>query len=381
MFFQNSSFHSNGKKEDEDEEQRYIHIIRIGSLKMDDKWRESAPVNDIEASSWIRIFRAFDTDHDGLIQCEEMQKTIRDSTYSFGFDHYELQKMSLYLEMREGKPVDFADFCYLMSKCKGYRLREYLFRAALTVTPKNQRIHVFSELQRYKCVPPPIFLIFLSIVQLAFYLYYVVDSSEGVWLSGPIPTMSPLIVSQYHLPELWRLFTYCLINVGIFHIIFNILIQLAIGVPLELVHRWRIYILYFMGVLFGSILSLALDPTVFLCGGAAGSFSLIASHITTIATNFKEMENATCRLPILIVFAALDYVLAVYQRFFAPRIDKVSMYGHLGGLVAGILFTFILFRGSKPSRFYTVSFWVSLVLSGFFIAICITLIAAPSMLH
>lgn len=58
MFFQNSSFHSNGKKEDEDEEQRYIHIIRIGSLKMDDKWRESAPVNDIEASSWIRIFRA-----------------------------------------------------------------------------------------------------------------------------------------------------------------------------------------------------------------------------------------------------------------------------------------------------------------------------------
>lgn len=43
-----------------------------------------------------------------------MQKTIRDSTYSFGFDHYELQKMSLYLEMREGKPVDFADFCYLV---------------------------------------------------------------------------------------------------------------------------------------------------------------------------------------------------------------------------------------------------------------------------
>lgn len=63
------------------------------------------------------IFLQFDTDHDGLIQCEEMQRTIRDSTYSFGFDHYELQKMSLYLEMREGKPVDFADFCYLVSSC------------------------------------------------------------------------------------------------------------------------------------------------------------------------------------------------------------------------------------------------------------------------
>uniref|UniRef100_A0A8R1DEI0 Rhomboid protease n=1 Tax=Caenorhabditis japonica TaxID=281687 RepID=A0A8R1DEI0_CAEJA len=99
---------------EEVEDHRYIHIIRIGSVRMDDKWREAAPVNDIETSSWIRIFRAFDTDHDGLIQCEEMQKTIRDSTYSFGFDHYELQKMSLFLEMREGKPVDFADFCYLI---------------------------------------------------------------------------------------------------------------------------------------------------------------------------------------------------------------------------------------------------------------------------
>ncbi|CAI2348371.1 unnamed protein product [Caenorhabditis sp. 36 PRJEB53466] len=368
---------NNSKKED----QRYIHIIRIGSLKMDDKWREAAPVNDIEASSWIRIFRAFDTDHDGLIQCEEMQKTIRDSTYSFGFDHYELQKMSLYLEMREGKPVDFADFCYLMSKCKGYRLREYLFKAALTVTPKSQRIAVFSKLQQYKCVPPPLFLILLSIIQLAFYIFYVVDSSEGVWLSGPIPTISPFIVSHYHIAELWRLFTYSLINVGIFHVIFNIIIHLIIGVPLELVHTWRIYVLYAIGVLFGALMSLALDPSVFLMGGAPGSFALIASHITTILTNFKEMENATVRLPLLILFAALDYALAVYQRFFAPRIDKVSMYGHLGGLVAGVLFTFILLRGSKPSRFYTVSFWVSLVLAGFFIAICIALIAAPNLLH
>ncbi|ULU01932.1 hypothetical protein L3Y34_001903 [Caenorhabditis briggsae] len=289
--------------------------------------------------------------------------------------------MSLYLEMREGKPVDFADFCYLMSKCKGYRLREYLFKAALTVTPRNQRIHVFSELQRYKCVPPPLFLILVSIVQLALYLYYVIDSSEGVWLSGPIPTLSPLIVSPFHLSELWRMVTYCIINVGIFHVIFNIIIQLAIGVPLELVHTWRIYILYLMGVLFGSLLSLALDPTVFLCGGASGSFAIIASHLTTIVTNFREMESATVRLPLLIIFGALDYALAVYQRFFALRIDKVSMYGHIGGLVAGILFTFILFRGSKPSRFYTVSFWVCLVLSGFYIAICIALIAAPNMLH
>lgn len=90
----------------------------------------------------------------------------------------------------------------------------------------------------------------------------------------------------------------------------------------------------------GSILSLALDPTVFLCGGAAGSFSLIASHITTIATNFKEMENATCRLPILIVFAALDYVLAVYQRFFAPRIDKVRTTCDLNLKVYGLKLCF-----------------------------------------
>ncbi|CAD6188557.1 unnamed protein product [Caenorhabditis auriculariae] len=92
---------------------RYEHIIVVGD--MDEKPpRIPNPLTDIEHSSWIRIFRAFDTDHDGLIEVEQMQKTIREATFSFGFDHYELQNMSLFLEMRQGAPINFQDFCYMV---------------------------------------------------------------------------------------------------------------------------------------------------------------------------------------------------------------------------------------------------------------------------
>ncbi|CAB3403281.1 unnamed protein product [Caenorhabditis bovis] len=359
---------------------KYVHIIRVGG-GMDDKWREAGPVNDIEASSWIRIFRAFDTDHDGLIQCEDMQKKVRESTYSFGFDHYELQKMSLYLEMREGKPIDFTDFCYLMSKCKGYKMRELLFHSASSVTPKNQRISVFSALQKYKCVPPPLFMLFISIIQLVIYIYYVVDSHEGVWFGGPIPTLSPLILSPHHIGEPWRYLTYCLVQVGIFHTIFNIGIQIFIGVPLELVYKWRIYILYIAGVFSGTLLSLTLDPGVFLIGGSAGSFCILTSHLLTLVLNWKTMESGVPRAILWLFVGTIDLVIAVIHRFFTDRVDKVSIYGHIGGIVAGVLFTFILMRGSKSSRFDTVAFWVSLVIVVFYVTVCVALILAPNLYH
>ncbi|CAI5445662.1 unnamed protein product [Caenorhabditis angaria] len=392
MFQQQNSIKLQAGEENSD----YIHIIRVGTFKehsatdsnfenMDDKWRESAPINNIENSSWIRIFRAFDVDHDGFIQCKDMQQVIRDSTYSFGFDHYELQKMSLFLEMREGKPIDFTDFCYLMSKCKGYKLREFLFTAAMSITPKPQRIVVFSKLQRYKCLPPPIFMLLVSIIQLIFYIYYVIDSKEGVWSNGPIPTISELILNPRHFSfaEFWRFFTYPLINIGIFHVIFNIFIQIFIGIPMEICHGFsRVFLIYLFGVIFGAMMHLAMDPGVFLMGGAAGSFAILASHLVILTMNLGEMEGALKRVVGFAIFGAMDLMLAIYQRFYMSyRVDKVSFYGPIGGLFAGIFFTFILLKHPKSSRLFTVSFWISLVLAFFYMAVCITLIIAPNYLQ
>ena len=57
------------------------------------------------------------------------------------------------------------------------------------------------------------------------------------------------------------------VHSGYFHIIFNILIQLVLGIPLEMVHRWwRILLVYFCGVIAGSLATSITDPNVYLAG-------------------------------------------------------------------------------------------------------------------
>jgi membrane associated rhomboid family serine protease len=51
---------------------------------------------------------------------------------------------------------------------------------------------------------------------------------------GPVPVCSSLIYNPYRRWEAWRFLTYSLSHVGYIHIISNIIVQLALGNPLEL---------------------------------------------------------------------------------------------------------------------------------------------------
>lgn len=68
-----------------------------------------------------------------------------------------------------------------------------------------------------------------------------------------------------------------------FHLVINLLVQILLGVPLEMVHKWwRVLIVYFAGVLAGSLGTSITDPTVRLAGASGGVYSLITAHISTI---------------------------------------------------------------------------------------------------
>lgn len=67
------------------------------------------------------------------------------------------------------------------------------------------------------------------------------------------------------------------------HISVNICVQILLGVPLEMVHRWwRILIIYLAGVASGSLLTSIVDPEVYLAGASGGVYALLAAHIATI---------------------------------------------------------------------------------------------------
>lgn len=67
------------------------------------------------------------------------------------------------------------------------------------------------------------------------------------------------------------------------HIVMNLMVQIFLGVALELVHCWwRVALVYLAGVLAGSMGTSIFSPRVFLAGASGGVYALITAHIATI---------------------------------------------------------------------------------------------------
>ena len=64
--------------------------------------------------------------------------------------------------------------------------------------------------------------------------------------------------------------------------------QLFVGLPLELSHgSLRVGLVYFFGVVAGSLGTSAVDPNVFLAGASGGVYALIAAHLATLILNWQ----------------------------------------------------------------------------------------------
>ena len=112
-------------------------------------------------------------------------------------------------------------------------------------------------------------MICISLLQIVIFGYnsYV----GGIGLNGPVFHCSHLIFDPDKRHQVWRYLTYMLIHSGLFHAIFNILIQLILGLPLEMVNGWwRVMLVYCSGVLAGSLWTSVLKPDKFLAGASGG---------------------------------------------------------------------------------------------------------------
>ena len=127
--------------------------------------------------------------------------------------------------------------------------------AAVPTSQKEERI---EYLDQYSCWPPPVFLPMISIVELAIFAYHAAElkkrGEEVGWNSPPLIENSPLHFDPQKREEAWRYVTYMFVHAGYSHILFNVFLQLVLGIPLEMVHRsWRILPIYVSGVVAGSL--------------------------------------------------------------------------------------------------------------------------------
>uniref|UniRef100_A0A915PKH4 rhomboid protease n=1 Tax=Setaria digitata TaxID=48799 RepID=A0A915PKH4_9BILA len=310
--------------------------------------------------SWLSIFRMFDTNYDGYIGTNELKRFVRNSAASFGLTRQEADALLKNVDKNRDHLIDFAEFCTLMSKAKKLRMRHVLFRAAQMVVPRSNRTVPFSYLQQYNCFPPPFFMICISILEIAVYVYYVVKYRSGIELYGPVPQKSLLIFNPHKVFEIWRYFTYMFIHIGITHLAFNVLTQIILGIPLELVHKfWRIALVYLSGVLAGSLLDYAIDSKAYLAGASGGVYALLAAHIAELLINWTEMEFALCRAFGLAVLISSDITFVVYHRYYLNTVDKVSHTSHLAGFIAGILMGTVVLRNFRKKNWERMVWWIA----------------------
>ncbi|KAL1776630.1 rhomboid-related protein 2 isoform X1 [Sigmodon hispidus] len=222
-----------------------------------------------------------------------------------------------------------------------------------------------TYLERANCLPPPLFIISVSLAELAVFIYYAVWKPQKQWITLDIGILeSPFTYSPKKREEAWRFISYMLVHAGVQHIVGNLFMQLALGIPLEMVHKGlRVGLVYLAGVLAGSLASSIFDPNKSLVGASGGVYALMGGYFMNVIVNFREMIPAfgIFRLLVIILIVSSDMGFALYRRFFVPANGSpVSFAAHIAGGFAGMSIGYTVFSCFDKTLLKDPRFWVAI---------------------
>nr|XP_004551070.2 rhomboid-related protein 2 [Maylandia zebra] len=221
-------------------------------------------------------------------------------------------------------------------------------------------------LERANCFPPPIFIILISIAELAVFIYYAVWKPQKQWVTLDEGIWnSPLTYKPECRNEAWRFISYMFVHAGVQHILGNLLMQLVVGIALELVHKgFEVGMVYLSGVLAGSLASSIFDPLSALVGASGGVYALLGGYFMNAVVNFREMIPllGVFRILFIVVFVGLDFGFAFYRRFVKYEDGlQVSFVAHFGGIVAGMTVGYVFFSAYNEKLLKDPRFWICIV--------------------
>ena len=108
--------------------------------------------------------------------------------------------------------------------------------------------------EEFHWCPPPCFIMCTVILEVISFAYIAVQAGTASDSSviNVVAQESIFIYRPDARSEIWRFFTYCLIHANWMHLLFNLIFQIGLGVPLESVHgSGRVAIIFMAGVLAG----------------------------------------------------------------------------------------------------------------------------------
>jgi rhomboid-related protein 1/2/3 len=165
---------------------------------------------------WYHWFREVDIERRGYVRKREFSRWLQNQTFTSGLSRSELDRYVRQADRNADEKIDFEEFCYVMASLQTTKARSVLFRTGQSIVPRSQRVEKFRYLQQYNCCPPPLFIIIITVIEVALYIYYVIDDSyhRGVSISAPVPAYSPLIYDPQRRYQAWRYLSYMFIHIG-----------------------------------------------------------------------------------------------------------------------------------------------------------------------
>ncbi|KAM9057432.1 rhomboid-related protein 1 isoform 4-T4 [Megaptera novaeangliae] len=188
---------------------------------------------------------------------------------------------------------------------------------------------------------------------------------------------SPLVYHPGHRARAWRFLTYMFMHVGLEQLGFNALLQLMIGVPLEMVHGLlRISLLYLAGVLAGSLTVSITDMRAPVVGGSGGVYALCSAHLANVVMNWAGMRcpYKLLRMVLALVCMSSEVGRAVWLRFSPPLPasgPQPSFMAHLAGAVVGVSMGLTILRSYEARLRDQCGWWVVLLAYGTFLLFAI----------
>ncbi|XP_028674703.1 rhomboid-related protein 3 isoform X3 [Erpetoichthys calabaricus] len=326
----------------------------------------------------------FDPDNSGYISTEKFRSLLR--THASELDPHKLEVLLALADNNADGKICYQDFVNLMSNKRSNSFRRAILQGSrkLKGTPlleepglnASQRLirHVaYETLPReidrkwyydsYTCWPPPCFMITVTIVEVAVFVYYGLVLDRWVLqVSHPHFLKGPLIYHPKLRIQAWRYVSYIFMHTGIEHLSLNVALQLLVGVPLEMVHgAMRIGLLYIFGVLAGSLAVSVADMTAPAVGSSGGVYALVSAHLANVVMNWSGMkcQFKLLRMAVALVCMSAEFGRAVWLRFY-PSVfllcPNPSFVAHLGGVGVGITLGVVVLRNFEQ-RLQEQSVW------------------------
>ncbi len=166
--------------------------------------------------------------------------------------------------------------------------------------------------------------------------FYLLQVASLLLLGADVPAYYGMKDGYWiRLGQFWRLITPVFLHASLVHIGFNMYALVRFGSGLEaLFGHGRFALLYFASGFAGNVLSLLLTPSRSL-GASTAIFGLLAAEGVFLYQNRAFLRHYAAQALGNILF------LAAINLFLGFASNGIDNWGHIGGLMGGLLFTWI----------------------------------------